>query len=91
MLQPELPELPAMEYLCNQLARFIGLPIPDHYFIRFQDELDTFVSANFMQDHVGSNLVHIYRFLENPRQFSCEGLLHDYRKFHFAKAPTGIY
>ena len=35
--QPELPELPAMEYLCNQLARYLGLWVPDHFFIRFQN------------------------------------------------------
>jgi hypothetical protein len=74
--QEEFPELPAMEYLCNQIARHLGLWVPHHFFIRFQNELDTFVCENFMQDYPGCNLVHIYRFLEKPDQFSCEGLLH---------------
>lgn len=73
--QHELPELPAMEYLCNQIARCLNIWVPNHYFIRFQNVLDTFVSENFMQDYPGHNLIHIYRFLEKPEQFSCEGLL----------------
>lgn len=73
--QQEVPELPAMEYLCNQIARSCGLQVPDHFFIRFQNALDAFVCKNFMQEHPGSNLIHIYRFLDSPHQFSCEGLL----------------
>lgn len=73
--QPDLPELPATEYLCNQIAKSLNLWIPNHFFIKFQNELDTFVCENFMQDYPGSNLVHIYRYLEKPEQFSCAGLL----------------
>ncbi len=73
--QEEFPELPAMEYLCNQIARALDLWVPNHFFIRFQNELDTFVCENFMHNYPGCNLVHIYRFLEKPDQFSCEGLL----------------
>ena len=74
--EEEFLELPAMEYLCNQIARQLGLWVPDHFFIKFQNELDTFVCENFMQNYPGCNLIHIYRFLEKPDQFSCEGLLH---------------
>jgi hypothetical protein len=73
--QAEVPELPATEYLCNQIARSLSLVVPNHYFIRFQNELDTFVCENFMQDFPGCNLIHIYRCLESPDQFSCSGLL----------------
>lgn len=73
--QSELPELPTMEYLCNQLAQSLGLLVPNHFLIRFQNELDAFVCKNFMQDYPSSNLVHIYRFLDSPEQYSCEGLL----------------
>lgn len=72
--QSELPELPAMEYLCNLIAKDFGLKVPHFYFIRFQNQLDTFVSENFMQNYSKSNLVHIYRFLDKPEQFTCEGL-----------------
>lgn len=73
--QDEFPELPAMEYLCNQIARNLGLWVPNHYLIQFQNELETFVCENFMQNHPGCDLIHIYRFLESPEQFSCVGLL----------------
>lgn len=73
--QEELPELPAMEYLCNQIAKNLGLWVPEHYFIRFQNELDTFACENFMEDFPGCDLIHIYRFLEKPDQFNCQGLL----------------
>lgn len=73
--QTEFPELPRMEYLCNQIATSLKLPIPNHFLIRFQNELDTFVSENFMQYYPGCDLVHIYRYLETPDQYTCEGLL----------------
>ena len=62
--QEELPELPAMEYLCNQIAKNLGLWVPEHYFIRFQNELDTFACENFMENFPGCDLIHIYRYLK---------------------------
>lgn len=64
-----------MEYLCNQIAKYLGLWVPDHFFIRFQNSLETFVCRNFMQEHPDSNLVHIYRYLDKPTDCTCEGLL----------------
>ncbi|MGD0664712.1 MAG: HipA domain-containing protein [Rhabdochlamydiaceae bacterium] len=70
------PELPATEYLCNQLARHLGLKVPDFFLIRFQGTIETFVCENFMQNHTSSNLIHIYHFLEpSPDNFNCEVLL----------------
>lgn len=68
------PELPATEYLCNQLARYLGLTIPDFFFIRFENAVETFVCENFMQKHTGSNLIHIYHLLELPDEFNCKTL-----------------
>lgn len=73
--EPDIPELPKTEYLCNQLARHLGLMVPNHYLVKLRGELDTFVVENFMQFYPSSNLIHIYRFLDSPEQFSCEGLL----------------
>lgn len=73
--QKEVPELPATEFLCNQLADHLGLQVPKHYLVRFQGKLVTFVCENFIQDYPESNLIHIYRFLDQPQQFTCEGLL----------------
>lgn len=70
------PELPATEYLCNQLARHLGLRVPDFFLIRFQGAIETFVCENFMQNLTASNLIHIYHFLEpSPDNFNCEALL----------------
>lgn len=64
--QSSFPDLPAMEFLCNQIAKKMGMNVPDFYFIRLEGE-PAFVSKNFMEGHPGSNLVHLYRFLgEQP-------------------------
>ena len=73
--QKEYPELPATEYLCNQIARMLGVKVPDFYFIRFQDVAETFVSKNFMQNYGTSNLVHLYHFVPNLEDFNCKTIL----------------
>lgn len=75
VVQSEIPELPVTEYLCNQLARSLELEVPDHYMILFQNSLESFVSKNFMINRPGSDLVHIYRYLEQPKDYDCEHLL----------------
>lgn len=75
VMQKEVPELPLTEYLCNQLARALGLAVPDHYIILFQNKLESFVSKNFMDNRPGSDLVHIYRYLDQPKNYDCEHLL----------------
>lgn len=73
--QSEYPELPATEFLSNQIAKHLGLLVPAHFLILFENKRDAFVCENFMQNHPGSDLVHIYRYLKTPNEFSCEGLL----------------
>ncbi len=73
--QAELPELPGTEFLCNQLARQLGLIVPNFFYIRFQNTLDTFVCENFMKEFSGTNLIHIYRFLGSPDEYTCKGIL----------------
>ena len=75
VMQKEIPELPLTEYLCNQIARALGLDVPDHYMILFQNKLESFVSKNFMENRPGSDLVHIYRYLDQPKDYDCEHLL----------------
>jgi hypothetical protein len=60
--QALFPDLPAMEFLCNQIAKKLGINVPDFYFIRLEGE-PAFVSKNFMEEYPGANLVHLYRFL----------------------------
>lgn len=75
VMQAEIPELPLTEYLCNQMARVLGLEVPNHYMILFQNKLESFVSLNFMDNRLGSDLVHIYRYLDQPKDYDCEHLL----------------
>jgi 6-pyruvoyl-tetrahydropterin synthase len=68
--EEDYPELPVVEYLCNQIAQAIGMIIPSFYLIRFPNEIDaklTFVVDNFMEKHTPGNLIHIYHFIgEQP-------------------------
>lgn len=64
--QLSFPDLPAMEFLCNQIAKKLDINVPDFYFIRLEGD-PAFVSKNFMDEYPGANLVHLYRFLgEQP-------------------------
>jgi hypothetical protein len=71
----DYPELPRTEYLSNQIARRLGLIVPDFYMINFLNELDTFVTHNFMDNHTPGNLIHIYHFIKNEQPFSCKTIL----------------
>ncbi len=69
--EDEFPELPATEYLSNQIAETLGMDIPPYHLIDFNGRI-TFVTRNFMQDHVGT-LQHIYKFLPTgPQHHNCE-------------------
>lgn len=69
------PELPGVEYLSNQLAESVKIMVPDFYFIKFEDQLETFMTRNFMQDFQPANLVHIYNFFEKEANFNCQNLI----------------
>jgi hypothetical protein len=71
----DYPELPHVEYFCNQIASKLGLAVPAFYFIRFMNHTDTFVVKNFMEKHKSANLVHIYRFMQEGQNFSCRVIL----------------
>ncbi len=68
------PELPQTEYLCNQIAEILEIEIPSYYLISFANTVPTFVCKNFMQQQNGTNLVHIYHFLDDKCQYNCETL-----------------
>ncbi len=71
----DFPELPATEYLCNQIAGYLGLNIASYYYIRFEGKLETFVTKNFMRDLSQSDLVHLYHYLKKNQDFSCESIM----------------
>ena len=68
-------DLPAMEYLCNQIAVLLGLRVPEFYFLRFENSVNAFVSRNFMDHYKVANLEHIYHFLGSEKEFSCPELV----------------
>lgn len=75
----DYPELPATEYLCNQIAELLKIPIPKHYLISFGDNDNSFISfvvENFMASLNGANLKHIYHYLNKlPDDFNCQAIL----------------
>ncbi len=71
--EEEYPELPVVENLCNQVARVLGLEVPDFQLIRFFD-VPTFTVRNFIQPGRIETLHHIYHFLDGG-SFDCETLI----------------
>jgi hypothetical protein len=73
--EPDYPELPATEYLCNQIFQSLNINVPPFYLIQLEDKHVCFATKNFMQDEPRSNLVHIYHFFEEKMDYNCEHLL----------------
>lgn len=71
--EKEAPELPEVEYLCNQIAAYVGIPVPDFFYIDFFSD-KVFVTKAFIKKGGGSsNLEHIYKFRTDDKH-SCEEL-----------------
>lgn len=73
--QTEYPELPATEFLCNQIYESLNITIPNYYLIRFPAEQLCFVTKNFMSGLITSDLVHIYHFLKGGMSHDCASLV----------------
>lgn len=73
MRQDEAPELPEVEYLCNQIGKLLGVPVAEFYFIDFNDD-KTFVTKNFIKRGTPTDLQHLYHFRADD-QHSCEGII----------------
>lgn len=68
------PELPAVEYLCNQIGKLLGVPVAEFFIVYFETEL-VFVTRNFMSRYGGpANLSHIYHHLTG-KPFNCEEII----------------
>jgi len=72
--EKDYPELPSMEYLCNQIAVFLKLKVPVFYLILFYDHI-TFVSKNFIRLNRTETLHHIYHFISRETEFECATLV----------------
>lgn len=75
VVQKEHPELPATEYLCNQIYDSLGVEIPPYFLLRFPDDSLCFATRNFMTKRQNSSLVHIYHFLQSKNDYTCENLV----------------
>lgn len=72
--ESEAPELPDVEYLSNQIAEVLGIPVAEYYFIEFAGER-TFVTKNFVENKTTTNLSHIYHYHQGKGKTDCEALL----------------
>ncbi len=73
--QNEYPELPATEFLCNQIYERLNITIPNYYLMRFPEDQFCFVTKNFMSSLIASDLVHIYHFVKDGKNHDCESLV----------------
>ena len=74
MREVEAPELPEVEYVCNQIGKLLEIPAAEFYLIHFNDEL-VFVTKNFIRPGAPTDLQHIYHYRDDDKH-SCEGLIH---------------
>jgi hypothetical protein len=72
--ESDCPELPGVEYVCNEIASILSIAVPDYYLIDFNSHT-TFVTRNFTQDYQGT-LHHIYKFLpDGDENYNCENII----------------
>lgn len=81
--QGDYLELPATEYLCNQIARLLKIKVAEYILIDFH-RYPTFVARNFIKTQRKQNLIHIYHFLSSDKDFNCENLI------EIIKQKTGL-
>jgi hypothetical protein len=73
--ETKAPELPEVEFLCNQMGHSLGLPVADYYLIELF-ESRAFVTKNFIKHGAGiSNLTHIYHYFKENEPYSCKALI----------------
>lgn len=73
MRQNQAPELPDVEYVCNQIASICHINVAPFYLVEFNGER-IFVTKNFIQPEKGDDLQHIYLFRKD-NQHTCESLI----------------
>lgn len=73
VIQDEYPNLPRVEYVCNQIARTLKLDVAEFYFIQLESQ-DCFVSRNFIHGTNWQKLTHIWQYLSDADAFDVETL-----------------
>lgn len=71
--EQEAPELPEVEYVCNQIGHELGIPVPKHYIINFEGDA-VFLTKNFIHNKIPMDLQHICNFRESA-QHNCQDLI----------------
>lgn len=69
----DFPVLQRAEYLSNQIAKILHIPVADFYLIAFEDQ-DCFVTKNFLYTSNYRKLTHIYHYLSKHSEFTVESL-----------------
>lgn len=72
--EADAPELPDVEYLSNQIAEQLSIPVAKYYCIDYLGKR-TFVTKNFVDKKTNSNLVHIYHYQKEKAYRDCELLI----------------
>jgi hypothetical protein len=71
--EDEYPELPVVEFLCNQIASELGMNVPEFHLIDYYGS-SALAVKNFIRPGKMETLHHIYHFLDG-RSFDCETLI----------------
>lgn len=71
--EKQYPELPIMEFLCNQIAVLLGIEVPQSRLIRFYG-VSALAVMNFIRPGRKEALHHIHHFIEGG-SFDCETLI----------------
>lgn len=73
--QEDAPELPFVEFTCNQLAQLLGIQVAKYTLIDFYDK-PTFVIQNFIHNRKQiSQLIHIYHYIKSAKDYDCENII----------------
>ncbi len=72
-MEEEGPELPEVEYLCNQIGALIGIPVAEHFYINFFSD-NVFVTKVFIKKgSATANLDPIHKYRPDDKH-DCETL-----------------
>jgi HipA-like C-terminal domain len=73
MREETAPQLPEVEYLCNQIGKILGVPVAEFFMINFGKE-KVFVTKNFIKPGQIVDLQHLYHF-RSDMEHTCEDLI----------------
>ncbi len=72
--QTSAPELPELEFLCNQIAELIGLPVAKFYLLEMMGDR-VFVTRNFIDRSEHASLSHIHTYFVDDAARTCDDII----------------